>query len=256
MSLKFSRAIVRTPGKSLVQGISTANLGKPEYQLALIQHAAYVKALEECGLHVRVLEADEDYPDSTFLEDVALLTPRCAVLLNPGAPSRKGETAGMDQVLGDYYQAVHRVKNPGTVEGGDILQVEDHYYIGLTERTNQAGAEMVIAILERCGLTGSMVPVREMLHLKTGLAYLDGQLAIADEDLLQFEAFEDFPILQVDPEEAYAANCLNINGTVLLPAGYPETELLLREAGYPVKTVDVSEFRKLDGGLSCLSLRF
>jgi dimethylargininase len=158
--MKFTQAIVRTPGKSLVRGITTANLGPPGYKRSLEQHAGYIRALQDYGLQVRVLGADEDHPDSTFLEDVALLTPHCAILLNPGAPSRKGETKGMDRILAEYYGSVHHIQDPGSVEGGDILQVESHYYIGLTERTNQAGADQVIRILESYGLTGSMVPVK------------------------------------------------------------------------------------------------
>ena len=254
--MKLKCAIVRKPGRSLVNGITTADLGQPDYQLALAQHAGYVQALEDCGLQVRVLDANEDFPDSTFIEDVALLTPHCAVILNPGAPTRRGETGGMDPILGEYFQEVHRIEAPGTVEGGDILQVGDHYFIGLTERTNQAGAEQVIGVLERFGLAGSLVPVEGMLHLKTGIAYLDHHLVLANQALLELEAFQGYPILEVDPDEAYAANCLAINGRVLLPAGFPKTLAAIQEAGYIVDTVDVSEFRKLDGGLSCLSLRF
>ena len=254
--MKFNRAITRKPGRSLVHGITSADLGQPDYQLALEQHAGYVQALEDCGLRVRVLEAEEDYPDSTFLEDVALLTPHGAVILNPGAPTRKGETAGIDRVLGEYYQTLYQIEDPGTVEGGDILQIGDHYHIGLTDRTNRAGAEQVIAYLQRWGLSGSTVPVKDMLHLKTGIAYLDHHLVLANQALLEMEVFHGYPVLEVDPDEAYAANCLAINGRVLLPAGFPKTLALLQEAGYQVQTVDVTEFRKLDGGLSCLSLRF
>jgi dimethylargininase len=162
----------------------------------------------------------------------------------------------MDSILVDHFENLHHIPEPGTVEGGDILQVEDHYFIGLTERTNQAGALAVITILEKYGLTGSQVPVKNMLHLKTGISYLNGQLLVAEEKLLYQGAFQDFPVLRVDPDEAYAANCLYINGRVLLPAGYPKTQRMLENEGFPVKTLDLSEYRKLDGGMSCLSLRF
>jgi dimethylargininase len=254
--MKFTQAIVRTPGKSLVRGITTANLGPPGYKRSLEQHAGYIRALQDYGLQVRVLGADEDHPDSTFLEDVALLTPHCAILLNPGAPSRKGETKGMDRILAEYYGSVHHIQDPGSVEGGDILQVESHYYIGLTERTNQAGADQVIRILESYGLTGSMVPVKDTLHLKSGIAYLgDNTIAVSGE-FLDHQLFQGFTILGVPPDETYAANCLWINGTVLLPAGFPKTAAVIQEAGYSIRSVEVSEFQKLDGGLSCLSLRF
>jgi dimethylargininase len=254
--MNYTRAMVKKPGRSLTRGLSTAGLGLPEYKKALIQHREYINALEECGLQVRILEADERFPDCTFLEDVALLTPRCAIVLNPGAPSRKGETEGIDQILADYYQEVRRIQGPGTVEGGDILQVEDHYYIGLTARTNQAGAEEVIAILEEFGFRASTVPVRGLLHLKTGVAYLDQGRMIAVPEFIRQGIFQGHTLLEISPEENYAANCLCLNGKVILPEGCPSTEKVIGEMGYPIRKVDTSEFRKLDGGLSCLSLRF
>jgi dimethylargininase len=254
--MNYTGAIVRKPGKSLVNGLSTAGLGLPDYEKALIQHGEYIKALKECGLQVRVLEADERYPDSTFLEDVALLTQRCAIVLNPGAPTRRGETEGIEQLLADYYPELRRIEGPGKVEGGDILQVEDQFYIGLTARTNQAGAEELIAILEEFGFQASLVPVRGMLHLKTGVAYLNQGRMIAVPGFLPKGIFPDHALLEIPPEENYAANCLCLNGKVVLPDGFPRTEKAIRELGYPIRKVDTSEFRKLDGGLSCLSLRF
>lgn len=252
----FTRAILRTPGKSLVKGLTTAGLGVPDYHLALDQHAAYVAALERCGLEVEVLPAWEDFPDSCFIEDVALLTPTCAVITRPGAPSRSGETEGLSEVLEPYFEVIERVSSPGTVEGGDILVVGSHYYIGLSARTNFEGASQVVDILEKYNLSGSTIPLREMLHLKTGVAYLEQDTVVAFGELLSREEFSGFRILQVPQEERYAANCIWVNGRVLVPVGFPRTAALIEEAGYPILEVDVSEFRKLDGGLSCLSLRF
>lgn len=252
----FTRAIVRTPGKSLVIGLSTAGLGVPDYHKALAQHEAYIAALESCGLAVEVLPAWEEYPDSCFLEDVALLTPSCAIITRPGAPSRAGETEGMAAVLGPYYQSVERIKAPGTLEGGDILMVGSHFYIGLSARTNPEGASQLIDILKNYGLSGSTIPLQEMLHLKTGVAYLEQDTVVAFGELLSRDEFKGFRILPVPEGENYAANCVWINGRVLVPAGFPGTVDMIREAGYEILEVDVSEFRKLDGGLSCLSLRF
>lgn len=140
----FTRAIVRTPGKSMVNGLTSAGLGLPDYEKALNQHADYVRALQSCGLDVLVLPVDEQYPDSTFVEDVALLTSACAIVTNPGAPSRKGETAEIKQVLGDFYTTIEEIQDPGTVEAGDIMMVGSHFYIGLSERTNAVGAQQLI----------------------------------------------------------------------------------------------------------------
>lgn len=240
----------------MVNGLSTASLGTPDYQKALLQHADYIDALKECGLQVTVLPADENLPDSTFVEDVALLTPRCAILTNPGAPSRTLETRSMLETIRDFYATVELIKAPGTVEAGDIMMVGDHYYIGLSERTNRAGAEQMIAILERYGLRGSVVKLTEVLHLKTGLGYLENNNLLACGEFLSKPEFQKFHLLEVDPTEAYAANSVWINGTVLTPGGFPKTRSLIESAGYKTREVDVSEFEKLDGGLSCLSLRF
>jgi len=240
----------------MVNGISNAGLGKPDYQNALIQHADYIEALKECGLQVTVLPPDENFPDSTFVEDAALMTPHCAILTNPGAASRRLETHSMLVTLREFYEDVEKIETPGTCEAGDIMMVGEHFYIGLSERTNQAGAEQMVAILERYGMTGSVVELNEVLHLKTGLGYLENNNLLACGEFLIKPEFQQFNILQVDPDESYAANSVWINGTVLTPSGFPKTRALIASAGYDVREVDVSEFQKLDGGLSCLSLRF
>lgn len=252
----FINAIVRTPCREVVNGITSANLGKPDYPKALDQHTSYVEALVKCGLNVTVLPADEDFPDSTFVEDTALLTPQCAILTRPGAPSRARETHSMLPALHEFYEVVERIEAPGTVEAGDIMMVGDHYYIGRSERTNQVGAEQMIAILERHGMSGSVVKLNEVLHLKTGLSYLENNHMLACGEFLEKPEFQQFKLLPVKPQEAYAANSVWINGTVLTPAGFPKTRSMIESAGYDVYEIDVSEFQKLDGGLSCLSLRF
>ncbi len=252
----FTKAIVRTPGKSMINGISTAGLGLPDYELALRQHAAYIEALKKCGLDVSILPADEAFPDSTFVEDVALLTPACAIITNPGADSRRGEIASIKTVLADFYANIEEVREPGRVEAGDIMMVGKHFYIGLSARTNQDGAAQIIAFLEKYGLSGSVVTLEEVLHLKTGMAYLEKNNLLVCGEFLSKAEFQQFNILEIDPSESYAANCIWVNGTVILPKGYPKAHKTISGAGYPIIEVDVSEFKKLDGGLSCLSLRF
>lgn len=252
----FSKAIVRTPCRAMVNGLSNAGLGVPDYRKALLQHTDYIAALEHCGLEVTVLPSDERFPDSTFVEDVALMTPHCAVITNPGAPSRRQETQAIVDPVSQHYDRVEMIKAPGTLEAGDVMMVGDHYYIGLSDRTNQAGATQLIAILERYGMSGSVVKLEKVLHLKTGLGYLENNKLLACGEFLGAPHFGQYEILEVDEDEAYAANSVWINGTVLTPQGFPKTADLIRSAGYEVRPVDVSEFQKLDGGLSCLSLRF
>jgi dimethylargininase len=162
----------------------------------------------------------------------------------------------MLDTIREFYSEVETIEAPGNVEAGDIMMVGDHYYIGLSERTNLAGAEQLIGILKSHGMSGSVVEMTEVLHLKTGLGYLENNHLLACGEFLGKPEFQQFNLLEVDPAEAYAANSVWINDTVLTPKGFPKTRSLIESAGYKVRQVDVSEFQKLDGGLSCLSLRF
>ena len=240
----------------MVLGLTAAGLGPPNVESALTQHTSYVMALKSLGLNVVVLEADENFPDSVFVEDVALLTPDVGIVTNPGAESRRGETRGMVSVLNHYYDHVERVHSPGTIEAGDVMMVGSHFYIGLSGRTNKEGARQMINILNRYGMTGSMVTLKEMLHLKTGLSYLENGNLLVSGEVVNHPAFESFHRIIVPDREAYAANSVWINGKVLVPKGFPETMDKIAALGYGIIELDVSEFRKLDGGLSCLSLRF
>jgi len=252
----FKKAIVRTPGKSMINGLTTVKLGLPNYEKALVQHTEYIKALDECGLEVIVLEKNEQYHDSTFVEDVALLTKNFAIVTNPGAPSRRGETKEIKRILRDYYINIEEVQEPGTVEGGDIMKVGVHFYIGISGRTNECGAHQVIKYLKKYGMSGSVIKLEKVLHLKTGVAYLEYNNLIASGEFLMKEEFQKFNILKIDKDESYAANCIWVNDLVLIPKGYPKSQETIENAGYAIKEIDVSEFRKIDGGLSCLSLRF
>jgi dimethylargininase len=252
----FNHAIVRTPPKSLVKGITTASLGSPDHDLALEQHREYISALESCGLSVKVMPADERYPDSMFIEDTALLMPRCAIATHPGAASRQGEVTAVAQELGNYYDQVKTIQAPGTVDAGDIMMVGDHCYVGLSERTNRVGASQMIELLQTYGYTGSMVPISESLHLKSSVSYLENNQLVVTGELCDKVDFADFEQLQIESTESYAANCVWINNQVLVAAGFPESCDRIRALGLAVIELDVSEFQKLDGGLSCLSLRF
>jgi dimethylargininase len=210
----------------------------------------------DCGLDVRILPADEDFPDSTFVEDTALLTPDVAIITNPGAPSRQGETPSMHEILKGYYDQIEQIEPPATLEAGDVMMVGRHFYIGLSERTNPAGAKQLIGFLTTYGMTASLVNVPDMLHLKTGISYLENNNLLAVDGMASHEDFKKYNIISVPENESYAANSLWINNMVIVPEGYPETLENIHEAGYETISLDMSEFRKLDGGLSCLSLRF
>lgn len=255
----FSNVIVRKPGKSLVEGITSApELGKPNYELALEQHENYINALKYCGVEVIVLDEDEEYPDSCFVEDTAVVAKNCAIISNPGAKSRRGEAQKMIETIKRFYSEdkIEYIKAPGTLEGGDVMMVEDHFYIGLSERTNEEGARQFTELLKKHGYTASVIKLEEVLHLKTGLAYLENNNLLVAGEFVEKEDFKNFNKIVIAEDESYSANCIWINGKVLVPAGYEKTKNAIKSLGYEVIEVDTSEYRKLDGGLSCLSLRF
>jgi dimethylargininase len=252
----FRNAFVRLPCRSMIHGLSTAGLGTPDLARALAQHAAYVEALRACGLEVTLLTADEEYPDSVFIEDTAVLSEKVAVITRPGAPSRQGEERSVAEALHSHYPGLEAICAPGTLEGGDVFRAGDHFFIGISARTNPEGARQLAAILQTYGYAATAVPLRAVLHLKTGVAYLENNRLLACGEFLDHPLLSAFETIAVPEAEAYAANSIWINGRVLVPAGFPQTKKKLKAFGYEVIPVDVSEFRKLDGGLSCLSLRF
>lgn len=252
----FENVIVRKPGKSLINGIGPGTLGEVDYEKALKQHETYVSTLKKTGVKVTEVESLEEYPDSCFVEDTAVLTKKCAIICNLGAESRKGEQVSISKVLGKFYDNIEEIKSPGTVEGGDVMMVGDHFYIGISARTNQEGAKQFIEILEKYDLSGTAVPLNEMLHLKTGLAYLENNNLLIAGEFIENPMFKDFNKIIIPEDEGYAANCIWMNGYVLVPMGYPKVKKLIESLNYKVIEVDTSEYKKLDGGLSCLSLRF
>ncbi|MGH3144452.1 MAG: arginine deiminase family protein, partial [Rubrobacter sp.] len=147
----FARAIVRSVPETISAGLTTAELGTPDAEQAREQHRRYIAALEECGLEVTVLDADERYPDSVFIEDTAVVTDRCVIVTNPGATERRDEVHEVEKALAGLYGDVERITPPGTLDGGDVLQVGDHFFIGLTQRTNREGAGQLAAILQGHG---------------------------------------------------------------------------------------------------------
>jgi dimethylargininase len=252
----YNKAIVRKPGRSLVNGITTAELGKPDLELAVRQHKNYISTLQFCGVEVIILDTDEQYPDSVFVEDTAVLTPEFAVVSRPQPLSRAGEIESMSMVLDTLYDKVEAIRSPGTLEGGDILQIDDSFYIGLSERTNQAGADQFIEIVKKYGYKGFNVRLRDLLHLKTGISYLGENTILVTPELAKDALFDRFEKILVIPDEAYAANCIRVNDTLIFPSGFPNTLEKLKKAGFKTQETEMSEFCKLDGGLSCLSLRF
>jgi dimethylargininase len=257
--LEFTRAITRLPGENLFKGLTTAGLGPPDLVKARLQHQEYRKVLSDCGLDVRLLPEDLDHPDSTFVEDTAILIPECAILTRPGAASRSGEVDAIRPVVSEYFNEVHAIQPPGTLDGGDVCDAGRDFLIGVSDRTNENGARQLAAILKIYGHRADLIDINHkpgLLHLKSGLAWL-GNMQLAVIPVLASEPhLSRYHPIQVPEDEAYAANCLLVNDHILVAEGYPKFTRALEELGYPVYKLDMSEFQKMDGGLSCLSLRF
>jgi dimethylargininase len=257
--MNFTRAIIRPPGPNFAEGLSTSGLGPPQLDAALQQHERYCAALSTCGLDVIRLPPDPRFPDSTFVEDPAVITPRGAIIARPGASSRAGETDAIRDVLAPLFPGLARIEPPGTLDGGDVCHADDRFLIGRSARTNADGARQLSAWLHSLGYLSDIIDVRpypKLLHLKSGLSYLGHGRLLVVNGLSDARELRGFDQMRVPPGEEYAANCVRVNDHVLVPAGFPALAMLLHECGAATIEVEMSEFRKLDGGLSCLSLRF
>lgn len=255
----FTRAIIRQPAKNFACGLTRVDLGRPDYELALEQHEAYCRALENCGLGLSRLAPDERHPDATFVEDTAVLTKQGAVVARPGAASRLGEIEEIKTVLRDYFAQLFEIREPGTLDAGDVCEAGDTFFIGLSQRTNEAGANQLAGFLRNFGYDSALIDIRglsNILHLKSGLAHLGGNRLLVIDELKDREQFSGYDLVHVDALEAYAANCLQVNGKVLVAAGFASLRRKLELLEYETIELEMSEFQKMDGGLSCLSLRF
>ena len=252
----INTAIVQPPSASLVSGLTTLDLGAPDPVLASIQHSAYCAALQAAGVKLVVMKPNAQFPDGTFVEDVAICLKDHAIITRPGAESRRGETANVASALSDYYGSFDRIIVPGTVDGGDILEIEGKFFIGLSKRTNTAGAAQLADVLARHGHTSVTVIFDHFLHLKSGVSYLGNGVVLLAEQFADLDEFKNYERIIVPVEEAYAANALEINGAIFMAKGFATTEHLVRARFDNVTILDMSEFEKVDGGLSCLSLRF
>ena len=258
--MRFTRAIVRPPATSFAAGISSAiGGGSPDVTVAIAQHAQYCEALRACGLQLTSLAADARHPDSTFIEDTAVLSAGAAIVTRPGAPSRLVEVTATLEILRGFFGTVHEIRAPGTVDGGDVCEIDGDFIIGLSSRTNEAGARQLAALVADLGHKSLVVDIRgskTLLHLKTGLSYLGDGVFVVGADASFGDALKRYELISVTPAEAYAANCIRVNDFILIAAGYPQLLASLTGRGYRVVALALSEFMKMDGGLSCLSLRF
>jgi len=256
-SYQFSHAICRSPSATIVDGLRAVDIGAPDIALCKKHHADYVSALRSTGAEVTVLDALDAYPDSVFVEDAALCLSEGAVVMRPGAPTRFGEAAEMAPHLARVYSEVVSIEGDGFIEGGDVLATEREILIGLSARTNQAGVAELTRLVARWGYQVRMVETPpDVLHFKTDCSLLDAETILATRRLSSSGCFSGYKVIHTADGEDACANAIRFNNLVLMPAGFPYTHDRLITAGYDVCEIGNSEMAKIDGGMSCLSLRF
>jgi len=275
--IKFKNVMVRIPTESMIHGISSGDYpGVIDFELAKKQHIKYIEDLKQCGVNVTIVPADNKFPDSCFIEDDAVMlvgdknsqSGVCAIISNPGSNSRNKETIEVEKYIRNFFNKdnlnIFKIKNPGALDGGDVMMVGDTYYIGESSRTNVEGIKQFEDFASKFGKKTVLTQMDKGLHLKSGVNYLEISPKTGKPLLLLNSDFKNHPLFDIDKysiiyisdDEKYSANCIWVNNTIIVPEGYPKTLKEIQDHGYKTIICDTSEFRKLDGGLSCLSLRF
>ena len=256
-TFEFSRAITRRPASTIAGGLRAEDIGNPDFDGMIAAHKAYVAALKSTGAEVIELDSLDAFPDAQFVEDTALCLPQGAILMRPGAPSRMGEVDQMAPALRNCYETVLEIKGPGHVEGGDILVTGREILVGRSERTDAEGVAELAKITSNWGYKLREVFTPEgVLHFKTDCSLMDAETILSTRRLDASGCFEGYRVLHVADGEEAAANAIRFNNLVLMAAGFPRTAEMLDREGYQVVEIDNTDCAKLDGGMSCLSLRF
>lgn len=256
-SYEFTHALCRQPARSVTKGLRLEDLGNPDFDLLVRQHDIYIDALKNAGVIVSIMPALEDFPDSVFVEDAALVLDGVAILLNPGAKSRNGEPGALIRDGAPYFNRVIETNLSGPIDGGDILVFDDTILVGLSERTSEAGANDLAAIVEPFGygLTKAHTP-KHILHFKSHCSLLDDKTAISTAALAASDCFEGFDVVIVPDDEPQGSNVIRVNDKVIMAEEAPKTVAMLRAQGFDVVPVPTSEVAKIDGAVSCCSLRY
>lgn len=253
----FSHAICRLPSRSLVDGLRAVDTGQPDYGVFVKDHAGYIETLKSTGAEVVVLDALEEFPDSVFVEDAVLCLSKGAIIMRPGAASRLGEAEAIKQTISNLYTHVEQIRGPGFIEGGDILVTETEVLVGRSARTDKAGIEELGSIIAQWGYRLREVDTpQDVLHFKTDCSLLDETTILSTKRLAQSGCFEGYNVIYTADGEEACANTIRFNDYVIMPEGFPKTEAKLLDTGYKIRKIGNTEAAKLDGGMSCLSLRF
>jgi len=253
----FTHALCRAPGPSAVHGIRADNGPDPDFTALAAEHAAYVATLRDLGLTVTVLEPLDDFPDALFTEDVALTVPQGAVLLRPGAPSRVGEVAHIRAPLAAHHPRLLEMTGPGYADGGDVLRLADRVIIGLSDRTDRAGAEELAALLGQLGYRAEIAETPPgVLHFKTGCGLIDEGTILAVPELANCPQFAGLEVVLTPLGENPAANILRVRDTVVVGDRWLATRAMLTARGLQTRALPTDHIARIDAGLSCMSLRW
>ena len=227
-----------------------------DLERARAQHDAYEWALVELGCTVRRVDTAAEMPDSVFVEDAAVVFREGAVIARPGAESRRAETPAVAEALARFGLSHRDIKEPGTLDGGDVLVVGRNVFVGASRRTNAAGINQLRQIITRLGYSVRAVPVRDCLHLKSAVTAVAPKTLLINRNWVEADAFGDLRLIDVDDDEPHAANALLVGDVVICAAAFPKTRARLEQHGLRVKVVDVDEIAKAEGGVTCCSLIF
>lgn len=255
MSFIFKNALVRKPSESISRAISSRGIA-PNYLKVCEEHKKYVEALNLCGLEVNILGSLEDFPDSIFIEDPALIYNHVCIILKPGTHSRFGESKALEKDVTNRFNEVLFIDN-GNIEGGDVLRIKDHFIIGLSERTNETGAKELSEKLNFLGASSEISNTPQgVLHFKSDCSLVDEETILITKKMKNTRIFsKSYRIIEVPDGEELAANTIRVNDSLLIPSGFKKTEDLLSKY-YNLKIMKVTEISKVDAGLSCMSLRW
>ncbi len=249
-------AITRQVSRSIVNCELTHLARTPiDVRRARAQHREYEEALKRLGLAVLSLPEEPDLPDAVFVEDTALVLDECAVILRPGAESRRQETESIAATLAPYRKLLH-IEPPARVDGGDILRLGQRVYVGLSSRSDTNALEQLQAQLDRFGYKVVAAEFSGCLHLKSAVTQVDSETILLNPEWVEGSSFPGVKRIEVDPSEGYAANAVLIGNTIIYPESYPRTERRLREAGIQIVTVPADELAKAEGAVTCCSLIF
>jgi dimethylargininase len=253
----FNHALVRKPCRAIVDGIRAVDHGAPDYATVLAEHQAYVEALEAASVTVDRLPPLDAHPDSMFVEDPALVFTEGAIVMRPGAASRFDEAAAIAPDLHRHFDRVIDLPAPGFADGGDILVLQDRVMIGLSDRTNEQGADDLARCLEALGKKPVKVRTpKDVLHFKSDCSLLDETTVLSTARLAASGVFDGLSVLLTPEGEEGAANALRVNDRVFVGVTFPKTIAMLKSKGFTVIPLSTREIAKVDAGLSCMSLRW